>query len=98
MGALPYPHGPDGYKQVRTPTTAGWSDGLLTRPQKIEHAGYPRYVLDRNPKRYNEYGDELEDSESDAEADADADDENPYTGIRIEGKDLFLPETAPELT
>ncbi|KAL2419720.1 hypothetical protein ABEF95_005922 [Exophiala dermatitidis] len=65
-GALPYPHGPDGYKQ------------------KIEHAGYTRYILQRNPRRYNEYGDELDDSESDTEADADAEDENPYSGVRIE--------------
>ncbi len=54
--------------------------------QKIEHAGYTRYILVRNPKRYNEYGDELEDSESDTEADADAADENPYAGIRLEGE------------
>ncbi|EXJ82065.1 hypothetical protein A1O1_08134 [Capronia coronata CBS 617.96] len=65
-GSLPYPHGPDGYKQ------------------KIEHAGYTRYILERNPRRYNEYGDELEDSESDTEADADAEEENPYSGVRIE--------------
>lgn len=65
---------------------AGWSSLCL---QKIEHAGYTRYILERNPKRYNEYGDELEDTESDAEADADAEDENPYAGIRLEGE-LYL--------
>ncbi|KIW52392.1 hypothetical protein PV05_08032 [Exophiala xenobiotica] len=74
-GALPYPHGPDGYKE------------------KIEHAGYSRYILDRNPKRYNEYGDELEASESDTEADADAEDENPYAGIRLE--ELLCPLKHP---
>ncbi|KIX08082.1 uncharacterized protein Z518_02737 [Rhinocladiella mackenziei CBS 650.93] len=74
-GALPYLHGPDGYKQ------------------KIEHAGYSRYILDYNPKRYNEYGDELEDSESDAEADADAEDENPYSNVRIE--ELLCPLKHP---
>ena len=42
--------------------------------------------MGHNPKRYNEYGDELEDSESDAEADADAEDENPYSGIKLEGR------------
>jgi hypothetical protein len=41
--------------------------------------------LDRNPRRYNEYGGELDDSESDTEADEDAHDENPYHGIRLEG-------------
>jgi hypothetical protein len=53
--------------------------------QKIEHAGYTRYILQRNPRRYNEYGEELEDDESDAEADADAEEENPYANIRLEG-------------
>ncbi|KEF52717.1 uncharacterized protein A1O9_11134 [Exophiala aquamarina CBS 119918] len=74
-GALPYPHGAEGYKQ------------------KIEHAGYTRYILDRNPRRYNEYGDELNDSESDTEADEDANDENPYSGIRIE--ELLAPLKHP---
>jgi RXT2-like, N-terminal len=65
---------------------------MLKRPkdadfcsQKVEYAGYTRYILDRNPRRYNEYGEELEDSETDEEADADAADENPYSGIRLEG-------------
>ena len=55
------------------------------RYKKIEHAGYTRFILERNPRRYNEYGDELDDSESDQEADEDAADENAYTGIRLEG-------------
>jgi hypothetical protein len=53
--------------------------------QKIEHAGYTRYILQRNPRRYNEYGEEMGDDESDPEADADAEEENPYAGIRLEG-------------
>jgi RXT2-like, N-terminal len=53
--------------------------------QKVEHAGYARYILNRNPRRYNEYGEELEDSETDEEADADAADQNAYSGIRLEG-------------
>lgn len=73
-------------------------DGSSLRAQKIEHAGYTRYILSRNPKRYNEFGDELEDSESDVEADADAEDENPYHGVRIEGNDPVYPGTQPELT
>ena len=55
------------------------------RYKKIEHAGYTRFILERNPRRYNEYGDELDDSESDQEADEDAADENAYAGIRLEG-------------
>lgn len=60
----------------------------ITVPQKIEHAGYTRYILERNPRRYNEYGEELEDSETDEEADADAADQNAYSGIRLEGIDI----------
>lgn len=58
----------------------------LIQKQQVNHAGHQRYILGRNPKRYNEYGDELEDSESDAEADADAEEENAYGEVRIEGK------------
>jgi hypothetical protein len=58
---------------------------LTLDAQKIEHAGYTRFILERNPRRYNEYGEELDDSESDQEADEDAADENAYTGIRLEG-------------
>ncbi|RMZ84200.1 hypothetical protein DV738_g621, partial [Chaetothyriales sp. CBS 135597] len=77
-GALPYPHGPTGYKEAST--------GMI-------HAGYTRYILARNPKRHNEYGYELDDSESDAEAEADAADENAYSGVRIE--ELLRPLTHP---
>lgn len=59
----------------------------------MEHAGYTRYILERNPKRYNEYGDELDDSESDPEADADAEDENAYSGVRLEGTPPLTPWT-----
>ena len=58
---------------------------MTDQAQQIEHAGYTRNIIARNPKRYNEYGYELEDSESDTEADADAEEENPYSGVRIEG-------------
>ncbi|KAF7505729.1 hypothetical protein GJ744_000495 [Endocarpon pusillum] len=61
--------------------------------QKIEHAGYTRYILDRNPRRYNEYGEELDDSETDEEADADAADQNAYSGIRLE--ELLCPLKHP---
>ena len=55
-------------------------------PQTINHAGYTRSIIARNPVRYNEYGDELEDEDSDPEADNDAQEENPYSGVRIEGR------------
>lgn len=54
--------------------------------QQIEHAGYTRYILERNPRRYNDFGDELEDEDSDAEADAEAEEENAYSGVRLEGR------------
>lgn len=58
---------------------------IADQGQKVNHAGFDRDILTRNPRRYNEYGDELEDSESDAEADADAEEENPYGEIKLEG-------------
>lgn len=63
----------------------GGARGADSVAQKIEHAGYTRYILERNPRRYNEYGEELEDSETDEEADADAADQNAYSGIHLEG-------------
>lgn len=57
----------------------------LIESQTVNHAGYQRYILERNPKRFNGYGDELDDSESDADADADAEEENAYGEVRIEG-------------
>lgn len=53
--------------------------------QRITHAGYQRIILKRNPKRYDEDGDELEDDDVDEEADADAARRDPYGHIRIEG-------------
>lgn len=56
--------------------------------QSIEHAGFHRNILQRNPKRYDEDGDELEDDDVDEEADARAADENPYAEIRLEGEKI----------
>ena len=53
--------------------------------QKVQHAGYTRYILERNPPRYDEYGDELDESEIDQEADEGATTENAYAGIKLEG-------------
>ena len=53
--------------------------------QKIEHAGYTRYILERKPARYNADGDELSAFDSDEEADAHATEANPYEGIKLEG-------------
>ncbi|KKA23451.1 hypothetical protein T310_2517 [Rasamsonia emersonii CBS 393.64] len=66
-------------------------EGVLgyTNPQelykeKIEHAGYTRYILRRNPPRYDSEGDELEEDDEDSEADAAAAEENPFSEVAIE--------------
>ncbi|KAI9864916.1 MAG: hypothetical protein M1813_002687 [Trichoglossum hirsutum] len=52
--------------------------------EEIEHAGYKRYILSRNPPRLDEDGDELDDDEIDEEADIAARAENVYGEIRLE--------------
>ncbi|KAL4930052.1 RXT2 domain-containing protein [Aspergillus undulatus] len=52
--------------------------------QKIEHAGYTRYVLNHNPIRYDSEGDELDDDDEDSEADAAVAEENPFSEIALE--------------
>ncbi|KZF26301.1 hypothetical protein L228DRAFT_279527 [Xylona heveae TC161] len=52
--------------------------------RKIEHAGYERYIINRNPPRFDEDGDELDDDDVDEQADANAAEENPYSDIRLE--------------
>ncbi|PYH64869.1 uncharacterized protein BO88DRAFT_408181 [Aspergillus vadensis CBS 113365] len=52
--------------------------------QKIEHAGYTRYILQPNPVRYDSEGDELDEDDEDSEADAAAAAENPFSEIALE--------------
>lgn len=53
--------------------------------QRIEHAGYKRYVLQRNPPRYDPDGDVVEpDDEYDDDDDLEVVEENPYADIRLE--------------
>ncbi|PLB44046.1 hypothetical protein P170DRAFT_418621 [Aspergillus steynii IBT 23096] len=52
--------------------------------QKIEHAGYTRYILQPNPIRYDSEGDELDEDDEDSEADAIAAEENPFSEIALE--------------
>ena len=56
--------------------------------QTIEHAGYRRNILRRNPKRYDEDGEELEDDDEDEEADVRAAEDNPYAEIQLESKKI----------
>jgi hypothetical protein len=54
-------------------------------PQRIEHAGYHRSILQRNPPRYDVDGDLVEvDDEYDEEDDVEAVEENPYGDIQLE--------------
>ncbi len=60
----------------------------------IEHAGYRRNILRRNPKRYDEDGEELEEDDEDEEADARAAEENPYAEIQLESKHILAMDQA----
>ncbi|GLI73528.1 hypothetical protein PoHVEF18_001746 [Penicillium ochrochloron] len=52
--------------------------------EKIEHAGYTRHILQRNPIRYDSEGEELDEEDEDSEADVAAAEENPFSGIALE--------------
>ncbi|KAJ5714293.1 uncharacterized protein N7483_011474 [Penicillium malachiteum] len=52
--------------------------------EKIEHAGYTRHILQRNPIRYDSEGEELDEEDEDSEADTAAAEENPFSGIALE--------------
>lgn len=54
--------------------------------QKVDHAGYTRYILTSNPPRFNDEGRELEETEVDEEADAAAAEANPYSSIDLTGR------------
>ncbi|KAL4877212.1 RXT2-like protein [Aspergillus karnatakaensis] len=58
------------------------SEGMYR--QKVEHAGYTRYILHQNPVRYDSEGDELDDDDEDSEADAAVAEENPFSEIALE--------------
>lgn len=58
---------------------------MLTGLQRVEHAGYTRFILSPKPPRINAEGEELVDSETDEEADAMAVEMDPYSGIDLTG-------------
>lgn len=60
--------------------------------QRVNHAGYDRYILNKKPKRYDQEGYPLESDEEDAAADEDAADRNPYHGVDVQ--ELLMPLTA----
>jgi hypothetical protein len=54
-------------------------------PQRIEHAGYNRHILQRNPLRYDLDGDVVDpEDEYEDDDDVEALEENPYGQIRLE--------------
>jgi hypothetical protein len=93
-GVLGFTHPQELYKEVCVTSfflspylpivTAKTNAPLCYRIQKIEHAGYTRYILRRNPPRYDSEGDELDEDDVDSEADAAAAEENPFSDIAIE--------------
>lgn len=83
---LDRPNGPKAYKRVcYTAFTSLCIQLILLVRQRIEHAGYYRNVISRNPKRYDVNGYRLEDDEEDEEADAAAAEEDPYSGVVLHG-------------
>jgi hypothetical protein len=63
---------------------------VFSHTQKIEHAGYTRYILQQNPVRYDSEGDELDEDDEDSEADAAVAEENPFSEIALERASQFL--------
>lgn len=63
------------------------SDSLLLQP-KIEHAGYRRHIIARNPPLIDEDGDEIEEVDDDESVDGSIAEDNPYGDIRLEGAHL----------
>jgi hypothetical protein len=51
--------------------------------QKVNHAGFTRKIIYRNPKRYDEDGIELSGSDGDEHADV-VEGMNPYQDVHIE--------------
>lgn len=80
------------YKKVclRTPSAPG---STLTRClQRIEHAGYRRYILQRNPPKFDFDGDIIEPGDEEEEDDdLSTVEENPYADIRLEGTQILRP-------
>ncbi|KAF2018838.1 hypothetical protein BU24DRAFT_458572 [Aaosphaeria arxii CBS 175.79] len=61
--------------------------------KRIEHAGYHRYILQRNPPRFDPDGDIVEhNDEYDDEDDLSTVEENPYADIKLE--EILMPLTS----
>ncbi|KAJ6150806.1 hypothetical protein N7470_007400 [Penicillium chermesinum] len=62
----------------------GYIDAEDFYREKVEHAGYTRRILKRNPIRYDSEGDELLDDDEDSETDTTITEENPFAGVVLE--------------
>jgi hypothetical protein len=70
----------------------GGASGSKVYKRKIEHAGYQRYIIHRNPPKLDEEGDVIEDENEDDVAGYQAAEDNPYADIRLE--ELLCPLTS----
>jgi hypothetical protein len=58
--------------------------------QRIDHAGYKRYILQRNPPRFDPDGDIVEaGDEYEDEDDLEAVEDSPYADIRLESEPVL---------
>jgi len=72
---------------------------LTAWSQRIEHAGYQRYILQRNPPRYDPDGDIVEaGDEYEDEDELSTVEENPYADIQLESTSNELLLTPSLLT
>ncbi|PGH03874.1 hypothetical protein GX51_03862 [Blastomyces parvus] len=64
--------------------TLGFMDGLEFYRKRINHAGYTRDILERNPPKYDSEGDELDEEDAEEHADPELAVENPFGEIHLE--------------
>ncbi|KAL1624413.1 hypothetical protein SLS56_007817 [Neofusicoccum ribis] len=65
---------------------------FIYKKPKIEHAGYRRHIIARNPPLIDEDGDEIEEVDDDESVDGSVAEDNPYGDIRLE--ELLAPLTS----
>ncbi|PGG99130.1 hypothetical protein AJ79_08694 [Helicocarpus griseus UAMH5409] len=62
----------------------GYLDGQEFYRKRINHAGYTRDILERNPPKYDSEGDELDEEDAEEHADPEMADENPFGDVHLE--------------
>ncbi|EDN04118.1 hypothetical protein I7I51_08748 [Histoplasma capsulatum] len=71
----------------------GFTDGVAFYRKRINHAGYTRDIVERNPPKYDSEGDELDEEDAEEHADPEMADENPFGDIHLE--ELLAPLKHP---